>query len=66
MLNELKEIEEKMDLLNGNYGDKNNLCIYCHSKHYSANEGIIHYKTCAIRLIRNQIEQLKREKVKEK
>lgn len=48
----LEEIEELMDTLNGEYGD---LCLYCKSKEYNSQVGIVHSNECAIQQIRDLI-----------
>ena len=53
----LKEIEEKMDIVNGDYGTRGELCIYCKSQEWNAQVGIIHTKTCAIQRIRDIIKE---------
>lgn len=48
----LIDIEDKLDLLNGNKG---NLCLYCDSIDYDGKEGINHKSYCIMNLLRNKI-----------
>lgn len=50
-------IEEKMDQVNGQYGLKNKLCLFCGSSKYGAYDGITHESDCAILKIRKIINE---------
>lgn len=52
------DIEDKLDLLNGEYGS---LCLFCNSKIYNAQEGIAHKPHCLMRKLRNEIKEFKDE-----
>jgi len=48
MIEELKTIEMKLDIINGELGTKEYYCIYCKSKKYNGEVGIIHNPFCPI------------------
>jgi hypothetical protein len=54
----LVEIEDKLDKINGERGDKDGYCIYCGSKDYSGMVGIIHTDSCIMTEIRDRIKKL--------
>lgn len=56
LLDKLIEIENQMDLANGEKGE---LCLYCKSKEHNGQVGIVHTETCAIIIIRKLINFLK-------
>jgi len=49
---EIKEIEEELDSINGWYGNKKKLCIFCGANTYDAENGIKHKKDCLILKLR--------------
>lgn len=51
----LNEIEYIMDKVNGEYGNKENYCIYCNSREYNSKVGIVHHKKCMIQRLRDEI-----------
>jgi len=55
ILEKLKIIEESMDMANCKYGSKDSLCIYCGSKEYNGRVGIVHYRHCPIKILRELI-----------
>ena len=57
LIERLKEIENKLDILNGLYGTKEYYCIYCKSKEYNGKEGIIHTKICPVKQLRVKIKE---------
>lgn len=56
-LHDLSKLEDDMDKLNGDYGEKDAMCIYCKSKEYNSQVGIVHTKQCAIQQIRDLIKE---------
>ena len=44
----IKQIEEKFDAINSDYGSKNEYCIYCKSKRYNSKVGIVHDVNCPL------------------
>jgi len=52
-------IEYELDLINGDYGSKDNYCIYCQSKEYNGMVGIVHTKNCIISQVRDKIKELR-------
>jgi len=59
LVDKLVEIEYKLDLLNGDYGDFYSYCIYCGTKEYNGKVGLVHSKTCTIQKIRDKIKEIK-------
>ena len=59
VINQLEKIEEKLDILNGELGNKKQYCIYCNSTEYDGNVGIVHYTECVIFQLRDLIKNLK-------
>ena len=59
LLTELEKIENELDLLNASYGEKESLCIWCKSKKYNGQVGIVHSKNCVMTQIRNKIKELR-------
>ena len=53
-----KHIENKLDELNGKYGNKQSYCIFCKSTEYNGSEGIVHYDDCIIKELRVKIKKL--------
>ena len=45
--------EDKLDKINGNYGSKENYCIFCNSKEYNSKVGIVHKEDCIIQEMRD-------------
>jgi len=54
-INDLINIECALDRLNGLYGSKDRLCLYCKSNEWNTKKGVIHKKDCIILELRNQI-----------
>ena len=48
----MKEIENKMDEMNGALGDAGSLCLFCHAKMYDGQEGVKHHPECPIAQVR--------------
>lgn len=55
LLERLKEVEIELDLINGDYGERDAYCIYCKSTNYNSLVGIVHKDMCVIRQIRGII-----------
>ena len=55
----LYTIEDKIDKVNGLYGEESGLCVYCGARRYTSRVGIVHKKSCVINEIRNEIEIIK-------
>ena len=53
----LIKIEDELDKLNGDYGDKNSYCIFCKSQEYNGIEGVIHTTPCVMSQIRKLIKK---------
>ena len=63
-MNLLEEAETILDELNSKYGNKKELCLYCHSDIYSSS-GIIHDEECIILRLRRCINGTLRETIQE-
>lgn len=48
----LSHAEKEMDTINGNYGSKGVLCLFCGADGYDGVHGIIHSEDCIIQKIR--------------
>jgi len=51
--NLLHEVESMMDIINGDYGTREAMCVYCKSKEHNGRVGIVHTKDCAIQQVRD-------------
>ena len=51
----LEEIENKLDEVNGEYGSKDELCIFCKANKYNSKVGIVHAKDCVIMRLREAL-----------
>ncbi len=54
----LKEIEQKLDAINAEEGNKERLCLYCKSNTHNAQVGIVHKDDCIILKLRCEIKHL--------
>ena len=54
-VNLYEEIEDILDKTNGDYGSKEEYCIYCKSKYYNSKVGIVHNGRCIILKLRGII-----------
>ena len=56
LLEKPKNIENEMDLIDGEYGGENkSYCFWCNSTEYNGEVGIIHTKTCVKQQVRDKI-----------
>ena len=53
-----EEQEEFLDNLNGSFGERDKLCIYCRVTTYTSQEGIVHKEDCIILKLRADIKEL--------
>ena len=51
----LEEIEEQLDITNGNYGSKEEYCIFCKSTTYNGHNGIEHDYYCILNMVRQKL-----------
>lgn len=47
--------EDELDIINGDYGNKKEYCIFCKSIEYDSQQGIIHQDNCIITELRKII-----------
>lgn len=66
LLNVIKEVEDKLDSINADYGSIDELCIYCKAKRYNSFEGIIHSHDCIVYKLRQIIKNGKRDNLSSK
>ena len=55
MIEILRKVHDKLDVLNGEKGTKEKLCIYCDANKYDGKSGIIHQGDCIMLFIRRYI-----------
>lgn len=55
------ELEHQLDLVNGEQGDEQAMCLFCQSKKVEPCFGIVHEATCIIKVLRRFIRQQGRD-----
>lgn len=53
----LIEVEDKLDKLNNDLGNKDRYCLFCNSKTYDGQWGIAHNRGCIIIKLRRMIDE---------
>jgi hypothetical protein len=54
-MTKIKDWEDRLDKINGEYGDKESYCIFCKSREYNGQVGIVHTEECIIQEMRDII-----------
>jgi len=57
-----KRYEKLLDIINGKYGTKEALCIFCRANKYEGNNGIVHNNDCIIVQLRRNIKNYENNK----
>lgn len=56
---DLERLERILDETNSDYGSKEEYCIYCKSKEYNSQVGIVHFDNCIVLELRDKIKEEK-------